>query len=105
MGGAVSKYSALGNPKVLRILQGTIKEANLGLLEGSQATPTWNKHSSALNSFEKFTVSKNLTVTMPYTLDCICNYVSWALLTANLKPNTVRAYLTSISTVHKLRNL
>jgi hypothetical protein len=102
---AAAKYSNLGNPKVLNILKGSIQGANRGLLEASQATNSWNKHCSAMNSIEKFCKSHSIATDLPFTLDVLCMYVSWALLTARLKPNTVKAYLVSINTVHKLSNL
>ena len=100
-----AKYSALGNPKVLKLLKGSMEGANPGLLEASQASASWNKHNSALNSFERFAKDVNSNIIMPYTVNNLCSYVSWALLTAKLKPNTVRAYLCSIQTLHKLKNL
>ncbi len=103
--GAQAKYSTLGDPKAMRFLKETIAEADKKLLEASLASSTWNKHNSAMNSVEKFESYKGHKLEFPYNTPALCEYVSWALTDAKLKPSTVKSYLASIKTIHKLKNL
>jgi len=95
----------VGDPKAMRFLDEAIEEANKELLEASLATSTWSKHNSAMNSIEKFECYSGKKFLFPYTTENLCDYVSWALVNIKLKPSTVKSYLASIKTIHKLKNL
>ncbi len=102
---AKAKYSSVGDPKAMRFLGEAIEEANKELLEASLAASTWSKHNSAMNSIEKFEHCSGKKFQFPYTTENLCEYVSWALVKLKLKPSTVKSYLASIKTIHKLKNL
>lgn len=38
-------------------------------------------------------------------MDSICEFTSWMILSAKLKPSSVKSYLSSLATLHKLRNV
>jgi len=79
--------------------------ADKGLVEASFAKATWAKHCAAFNSIKKFEKDKNVKCEWPFTLENICQYVSWAINEKKLLANTVKSYLSSVKTVHELANV
>lgn len=68
------------------------------------ARSTWGKHDSALASMKEFESSTS-AVTWPFSLDVILAYATWALREKDLLPATVRSYLSSLATIHKIRGI
>jgi hypothetical protein len=74
------------------------------LIRASLSTSSWNKHLSALNCFRDFENDSNCNYNWPLTENVICDFVSYALLTKQLKNSTVKSYLASLAFYHKLRS-
>jgi hypothetical protein len=92
------KYSKLFAEKI-------VGGANLSLIEACYAKATWAKHCAALNSFKKFEMLNGENYSWPLKLEVICEYCSWAIYDGNLKPSTVRSYLSSLKIAHQFRNV
>jgi hypothetical protein len=102
---ASNKYSA-GNLKLCgKIIGNEWDSVQKDLLAASLAKSTWSTHSSAMNCYETFMRTTDRTLEWPAQLDDICNFVSWALTVKLLKAHTVRTYVSSLNTVHKLKKL
>ena len=71
---------------VFEQLQGTAVAAN-----------TWKKYKSALNKYSLFCASCTATLTWPIPTQNINGFVMWCLEDAKLQPDTVKAYIFSLS--------
>jgi hypothetical protein len=99
------KYSVNNTAICRRIIGNAYKGAEMDLIAASLAKSTWATHSSALNCFEKFMLNKKRDVSWPISLNDPCQFVTWALNEGKLKPSTIKTYLASLNTVHKLKNI
>ena len=102
---SVGKYSSNDNPTLLEIIGSNVMGPERGLLIASLARATWAKHRSAFNCYKNFAKNSGSDIVWPMSIDQICKFVSWALLERNLKPSTVKSYLSSLEFMHKIRNL
>jgi hypothetical protein len=75
-----------------------------GLVAASLATSSWNRHTAAVNSLEKFLRGRNLPLSWPLKLETVRSYVTWALNVRNMSPNSVSVYLSDLKLAHKLRS-
>jgi len=64
---------------------------------------TWNRHTAALNSFKKFYNIEFKKLTWPIDAGQINAYCNWALTKEKLSPSTVKAYILSIQSLHRLK--
>jgi len=69
------------------------------------ATSTWRKHTSAWNSFENFVADSKVSVTWPFNNNLWGSYIVWALTKKNLKPGTVKSYISSLKLAHTLKGI
>jgi len=67
----------------------------------SKTNTTWSKHCSAWNALQEFSSYSN-TDTWPVDIHTARKFVVWALQHKHLKPDTVKAYLSSIKLAHTL---
>ena len=98
------KYSDIPSMYSKFLVDKIDKCANFELVEASYAKASWAKHCSALNNLKLLEVETKSNSEWPLSLEIICNYVSWALTSCNLKHSTVRSYLSSIKNIHELGN-
>jgi hypothetical protein len=75
------------------------------LISAGFARSTWEKHSSALSSLAQFEQATGVLNPWPLSIETILAYIQWATNQKNLLPGTVKSYLSSLATVHKLRLL
>jgi hypothetical protein len=75
------------------------------LMAASRASSTWDRYRTAIRSFEKFSESKNSQCSWPIPVNLAREYVSWALKSKNLSPNTVKLYISDLCTAHLLKGL
>jgi hypothetical protein len=80
-----------------------IPVAAVGYIRASITTGTWKKHSSALNYLHLYEASLAELLEWPVSVSAVCGFASWALSSKDLKPSTVKSYLSSSATVHELR--
>ncbi len=76
-----------------------------GLICAAYSESSWKRASAALNSYKRFAKDSGSTLVWPFSENALIRYVSWALKTAKLSPNTVNVYLSDLATCHKLRGL
>ena len=82
-----------------------LKCDTVNFINASYANSTWRKHNSAIASLNEFGAAKQCNIVWPLDLDTILAYVTWGLTEKKWAPATVKSYLSSIETVHKLKNL
>jgi len=73
------------------------------LLYSAFSDSTWSRHSAALNCIKKFHLNNNIKIVWPIESTIINSFCHWALTSERLSPATVKAYLTSIQSIHKLK--
>jgi hypothetical protein len=74
-------------------------------MAASRASGTWDRYRTAIRSYEKFCESKNFECAWPIPINLARGYVSWALKSKGLSPNTVKLYISDLSTAHLLKGL
>jgi len=104
-GQAGEKYRAGGGGKAQELLLDTPGTAAKDLLGAAFTTSTWGKHKTALNCYLKYARSNDIIVSYPFELENVANFTAWALTENGLKPSSVKAYLSSLATIHRLRNV
>jgi len=66
---------------------------------------TWNKHKSAWNCLDKFSVQNKIDVKWPIAMAVWIQFVIWTVLECRLKPSTVRDYIYSLKLAHELKGV
>ncbi len=69
----------------------------------SQTKSTWNKHSSVWKCLENFALLEAITLHWPLDIETIRSFTVWCLCFKNLKPSTVKSYLSSVKLAHNLK--
>lgn len=75
------------------------------LIAAAYAKTSWSKLVSAVNCLSKFSEQYNEDSCFPLTASCVTDFAAWCFTVKNLKSSTIHAYISSLATVHKLRNL
>jgi len=75
------------------------------LMGAAFATNSWNRYNASLNCFSKFLLSIHKPLTFPLNKELLRGFVSWAINTKKLQPNTVRVYISDLKLAHNLRDL
>ena len=68
----------------------------------SVTSSTWSKHNSAWSSFNIFCTKFGISQNMPWSIESVRSYVTWALSEKNLKADTVESYLSSLNLAQTL---
>ena len=58
-----------------------------------------------MNSLKEFGVDKKISVKLPLNSCVINDYIEWCYVKKNLKASTIKSYISSIATAHKLNDL
>jgi hypothetical protein len=66
---------------------------------------SWNRYNSSLNCYKKFLKTEGKFLQFPFNKESLRGFVSWALNTKLLQPNTVRVYISDLKLSHQLRDL
>ncbi len=104
-GQAGEKYSSGGGSKAQDLLLHTPGSTARGLIGAAFTSSTWGKLKTALNCYIKFAQSCDIIVPYPFELENLANFTAWALTENGLKPTSVKSYLSSLATIHRLRNV
>jgi hypothetical protein len=73
------------------------------LLHASLASSTWSRYGSGLRSFLEFENYIKKTFTWPLSAEVLRSYVTYCISVKNLKPSSVKTYLSALVHEHKLR--
>ena len=73
------------------------------LIGAAFSSNSWNRYNSSLNCYSQFLNSIGLSIHFPANKDLLRGFVSWAVNTKNLQPNTIRVYLSDLKLAHNLR--
>ncbi len=74
-------------------------------LSASYSSQTWRKNSSAMKLLKKFGRDLSIDISLPLNSNTIVKFTEWCRTMKNLKPATIKSYLSSIALAHKLHNL
>jgi hypothetical protein len=88
--------------KVGAVQGGLEKNFSNRVAEGS-AKNTWARHHAVQNSFDKFCASENCSENFPLTNEIIQNYASWCDVNRNLKADSIKTYLYSLSKIQQIK--
>jgi hypothetical protein len=75
------------------------------IIAASYAKSSWCKLSSALNALNNFATETKFNVTFPIQQITLLNFAAWGHNVKNWKASTISAYISSIATIHRLRNI
>lgn len=75
----------------------------VALINASLAKSSWNKVHSAWNCWKKFTVKFSKKIVWPFPVKDILEFIAWT--SSFLKTNSIRAYISSLSYIHKLNSV
>ena len=97
-----AKYSSC--PASLRLTSG-LPHGIQTLMQAAFSQSTWRKHEAALNCFKLFETSLLLSSPWPLSHTVLCSFTVWVCTEKKLKSSTISSYLSSLKTIHSLRNL
>jgi len=83
-------------------VENSLNQASLELVAASIAKSTWKKYGSAWNSFLTFSACYDTPVTLPLSIYSIRAYVTWCISVKNLKPTSVKSYLSGLNFISSL---
>ncbi len=66
---------------------------------------SWDKLDSAISCFSKFEKFVGYSFAWPLSYDDILSFCTWSQSHSSLKASTIKAYISALATVHKLRNM
>ncbi len=101
----MDKYSTAETPYNIELVGNDLPEHSRAYIRASITASSWRKHSSAMHCFRQYEASEDTTAEWPLHVNVICKFASWCLSRKDLKPSTVRSYLSSLATVHELKGL
>jgi len=88
---------------ILNLLSNSrLKDDSIQLIAASLAKSTWKKYNSAFNSFKIFCSDSEISFDFPIDIVLIRDYVTWCFMTKNLKPATIKTYLSGLNFVNNL---
>ena len=97
-----AKYSSC--PSSMRLTSDSPIETQT-LLQAAFSQSTWRKHEAALNCFKLYQSSHPPSSPWPINHIILCSFTVWACTERKLKSSTISSYLSSLKTIHSLRNL
>jgi len=98
----VPKYSTNKNIIAEKLLPKNIQQKQKNLLSAAFSASTWNKHNAAINCLKLFEKNLANVDSWPLDIEKVREFTSWCILSKKLNPQTVKDYLSSINTIHKL---
>jgi hypothetical protein len=75
------------------------------LINSSIAKSTWEKYSSALNTFSCFEAAYCKTFSWPLSVETCRAFIIWCHQSRKLQTSTIKSYLSGIKFIHTLKNL
>jgi len=97
-----SNAAWLSNSDKLCTDQGLDRNFVNRVAEGSTKS-TWDRHRAVQNSFNHFCTSEDISPKFPLSNVTIQNYASWCDVNRNLKADSIRTYLYSLSKIQQLK--
>jgi hypothetical protein len=77
----------------------------VNLIAASYAKSSWLKLISVMNAVKKFEVDSKSKCVFPMTQEFLLDFSAWGYHVQKWKSMTIAAYVSSLATEHKLRNL
>ena len=106
------KYSAGSSQDRLKVIQtaglvsgvpSSLREGMASLIYASLARSTWKKYGSAWAALDDYQAYANSVLQWPLTMDTLRGYAVYLLTARGLKMSSARAYLSSLSCLHRLK--
>lgn len=85
----------------------TVEECGIGskLVTAAYASSSWNSMMAALKCYEKFAALKAISMSWPLQIENVKHFINWAIFEKELSSSTVKTYVNSLGTIHRLKNL
>jgi hypothetical protein len=99
------KYSSNQLSDARLVMGDDLPEHVVNLIAASYAKSSRSKLISVMNAVKKFENESKLKCTFPMTQEVLLNFSAWGYHVKRWKASTIAAYVSSLATVHKLRNL
>jgi len=92
-------------PEVQHLFAGTPAGLDKGLISAAYSAATWRRFSSTLQSIKKFAIATGTQISWPIQESILHKYITWAFHTEELSSSTIHAYISDLTTIHKIKNL
>lgn len=100
-----NKYSGELNARNKQFIPDNINSDCADLLRASLSQSSWCKNATALKCFKCFESQSPNCHPWPLSEKSVCEFVTWAVKTRDLKAATVKSYLGAISLAHKFMSI
>ena len=84
---------------------GISQQTLMNILNASVAKSTWEKYSSALNTFFAFESACGKSFQWPISVDICRAFIAWCHAIRHLQPSTIRSYLSALKFAHTIQGL
>ena len=99
-----NKYSTKTTHHSVAFLGKFLTENEIKLITASYCSKSWKKNYSAINCLTDFSNDTKCDIKFPVTSSVANEFVAWCYFSRKLKASTVKSYISSIRTAHKLNN-
>ncbi len=99
------KYSSDQLSEARLVMGDDLPEHIVTLIAASYAKSSWSKLITVMNAVKKFKADSKSVCKFPMSQDFLLNFSAWGYNVKKWKASTISAYVLSLATVHKLRNL
>ena len=101
----MDKYSLDMTEQFNRIFGSSSNRQASEILCTAFSTASWRAMESAWNNMTLFSQDTRVAITYPLSQDFISNFIVWLMNVKQLKSSTIQSYLSSISSILKLKDL
>jgi hypothetical protein len=99
------KYSSDQLSEARLVMGDDLPDHIVNLIAASYAKSSWSKLITVMNAVRKFEADSNSICKFPMSQEILLNFSAWGYHVNKWKASTISAYVSSLATVHKLRNL
>ena len=99
------KYSSDQLSEARLVMGDDLPEHIVNLIAASYAKSSWSKLISVMNAVKKFEADSKSVCKFPMSQEFLLNFSAWGFHVKKWKASTISAYVSSLATKHKLRNL
>ncbi len=99
------KYSSDQLSEARLVMGDDLPEHIINLIAASYAKSSWLKLITVMNTVKKFKADSKYVCNFPMSQEFLLNFSAWGYHVKKWKSSTIAAYVSSLATVHKLRNL
>jgi hypothetical protein len=99
------KYSSDQLSEARLVMGDDLPEHIVNIIAASYAKSSWSKLISVMNAVKKFEADSKSVCKFPMSQEFLLNFSAWGFHVKKWKASTISAYVSSLATIHKLRNM